>query len=362
METNSLLPIVLMLILCLIYYAVNLIRDHHFFDKHYRRRRRVSGASTPPRTLPLEKKVNSNEPPSTDHRYTLPPSTRDTLAEVVSSLPSERKKQFNCSMLSPDEILKNMVPFDVPFDKWGPRNLTPTGISTQEIQALGDFPDYARLSGVPLPQEYPEFDIHRAMPRPYRPLRWAYHQTMCEQCHIKATTFQENNKLLTNSKPALTKLEPDWWLELERTYVERVQQRMSLFAQHGPAVLDYLPGSEHACKELMEMCIQFVCARYPHYFSLSSDKTVLHNAILQTDTHLKEMHPLHILLRNIPEDFAVIMRNPQDGYYYLRAGVLCSSLGWHLGTKLGLQLAQIHQPVPDYREKMRFSMDRYVFD
>lgn len=83
-------------------------------------------------------------------------------------------------MLNPDEILKNTVPFDVPFDRWGPRNYTPTGISAEEIQALGDFPDYAKLSGVPLPQTYPEFDVNRAMPRPYRPFRWAYHQTMCK--------------------------------------------------------------------------------------------------------------------------------------------------------------------------------------
>jgi hypothetical protein len=49
----------------------------------------------------------------------------------------------------------------------------------KEIQELQDFPDYAALSGIALPDPYLEFDIKKAMPRPYRPFRWAYHQTMC---------------------------------------------------------------------------------------------------------------------------------------------------------------------------------------
>ena len=57
---------------------------------------------------------------------------------------------------------------------------TPTGLSVAEVKALGDFPDYAALSGVPLPRAYgEEFDVDKALARPYRPFRWAYHQTMC---------------------------------------------------------------------------------------------------------------------------------------------------------------------------------------
>ncbi|KAI9793682.1 MAG: hypothetical protein M1816_007577 [Peltula sp. TS41687] len=330
MEINLyILPAVVGLLLYLIYHAVNLTLPSSSPCLPIR-----SIFSTPSVTFSSfssfsEKSRRPNEPPpppsSTDHRDTLPPSTRDALAEVIRSLPPDQRKQFGswCSPpLSHAEILANSPPFDTPFEQWGPKDTTPTGITAQEIRALGDFPDHARLSGVRLPSPYPDFDIHRALPRPYRPLRWAYHQTM-----------------------SLTKLEPDWWLELEKTYVTRVAQRNALFAQHGRAVLDYLPGSEQACKE---------------YFSLSPDKTVLRNAILDTETDLQEtIHPLHVLLRNIPEDFAVMMRDPRDGVYYLRAGVLCSSLGWHLGTKLSLPLAEIHGPIPDYREKMRVSMDRY---
>lgn len=55
-----------------------------------------------------------------------------------------------------------------------------------------------------------------------------------------------------------------------------------------------------------------------------------------------------------------MLRNPDDGLYYFRAGLLCSALGWNVSTKLGLTLKEIHAPIPDYKEKMEFSMDRSV--
>jgi hypothetical protein len=155
-------------------------------------------------------------------------------------------------------------------------------------------------------------------------------------------------------------MEIDWWLEVEKNYMARITERVGLFKKHGPLVLGYLPGSELATKELMEMALQFLCARYPGYFSISHTDQghIFHNRILKTQTVLRSLHPLHILLHNVPEDFAVMLRNPEDGKYYFRAGLLCSALGWNVSTKLGKQLREIHQPVPDYGEKMEFSMDR----
>lgn len=211
---------------------------------------------------------------------------------------------------------------------------TATGFTQEAIDKLGDFPDYASLSGVPLPSQYEgKFDISKARARPYRPLRWAYHQTM-----------------------SLTKMEPDWWLELESTYQKRIAQRQELFRKHGDKVLHALPGSEAATKELMEMCVQFLCARYPDHFRL--EYPTFHNLILNTRSDLKTEEPLHVLLNHIPEDFACMLRNA-DGTYSFRAGVICSSLGWNVGSKIGLRLHEIHDPVPDYKEKMQFSMDRY---
>ena len=224
--------------------------------------------------------------------------------------------------------------------------------TTEEIRMLGDFPSYDLLTGVNLPKPYVDFDPSTALPRPYRPFRWRYQQTM-GSCALTFYCIQANNSI------ALSKLESDWWLEVENTYTERMRQRLDLFQRYGSKILNYLPGSELACKELMEMCLQFYCTRYPKHFTLSEDKYEFHNGILSTTTLIKSMHPLQVLLHNVPEDFAIMMRNNKDGLYYLRAGIICSAIGWDPGTKLGLQLNEIHAPVPDYKQKMAFSMDRF---
>lgn len=162
------------------------------------------------------------------------------------------------------------------------------------------------------------------------------------------------------TREALTKLDPDWWIELSNTYKETIATRKALYNEHGEAVLAWLPGSELACKELMEMVLQYVCLRYPQYFTLGEDKRTFQNKILQTTQDISKVHPLLVLLDNIPEDFAITLRHPETGKYHFRAGMICSALGWNVGSKIGLSLDQIHAPIPDYKEKMQFSMDRYV--
>ncbi|KAL8967408.1 MAG: hypothetical protein Q9197_005447, partial [Variospora fuerteventurae] len=311
--------------------------------KFSERGQRTSSSTTPPRSVSPEKKPPSNIPPSSEYKDIFPPWRRDALASAGASPTSAGKDSLPGPTIesSNPSFRTSLIPFTADYRTCAApaSTYTPMGIALTEIAALGDFPDYAELSGVPLPAPYSDFKIESALPRPYRPFRWAYHQTM-----------------------SLTKLETDWWLELERDFAKSIKDRKELFATRGKMMLDYLPGSELACKELMEMALQFLCARYPQYFSLSysNDKGyVFHNGILKNETVIGDMHPLHVLLENVPEDFAVMVRNPEDGYYYLRGGVLCSSLGWSLGSKLGMQLKEIHGPIPDYKEKMEFSMDRY---
>lgn len=157
----------------------------------------------------------------------------------------------------------------------------------------------------------------------------------------------------------MTKLETDWWIELESTYKSRIAQRKELYAKNGKEVLDAMPGSELACKELMEMVLQFICARYPQYFTLV-DKRILQNKILGTEQDVTAKPPLEVLLDNVPEDFAIMLRDETTGFYFLRAAAVCSALGWNVASKIGKQLHEIHEPIPDYKEKMQFSMDRYV--
>ncbi|KAF8962066.1 hypothetical protein BDZ97DRAFT_1663350 [Flammula alnicola] len=196
--------------------------------------------------------------------------------------------------------------------------------------------DYFALTGVPRPKPLPNFNINETKPRPYRPFRWVYHQTM-----------------------SLMPMEPDWWLEIESTYKERTAQRKEIYSKERKTVLDAFPGSEPACTELMEMVIQFLCARYPNLFRFDAVSGIFHNGILRTTFDTKAIEPLAFLLHNVPEDFAIMLEDEKTGLYHLRAGIVISAIGWNIGLKVGKPLHEIHEPVPFYEERMKNSMDRY---
>ena len=129
-------------------------------------------AQTPPRSTTPDKKPELFP----THESTLPPSTRENLAKAATT--HSDKSRLNSGTLKEEVLQKNILPFEKSYKECGPSTYTPMGISVEEIEALGDFPDYSALSGVPMPQAYKEFDINKAIARPYRPFRWAYHQTM----------------------------------------------------------------------------------------------------------------------------------------------------------------------------------------
>jgi hypothetical protein len=147
------------------------------FDRLHISRRRVSGAKTPPRSLsPSKKQVQGLASPN--YVDTFPPSRRSTLADTDVVLAPEESLEDGPSAMPPFRS-KSMVPMETSYLDAEDFMYMPCGFSIKEIKRLGDFPDYSKLSGVPLPRPYLEFDISKALPRPYRPIRWAYHQTMC---------------------------------------------------------------------------------------------------------------------------------------------------------------------------------------
>ncbi len=153
-------------------------------------------------------------------------------------------------------------------------------------------------------------------------------------------------------------MDSDYWIELDNTYKELIQTRKDIYSKHGKDIIQALPGSKLACKELTEMVIEFLCARYPQQFERQGG--LFTNHILGKSYDVASTDPLSLLLDNIPEDFAIMLRDPETGTYKFRAGVICASTGWSLGTKIGMGLPDIHSPVPDYKQRMQLSMDRLV--
>jgi hypothetical protein len=118
-------------------------------------------------------------PSPTEYMESFPASRREALAKVVEMMPQASKTDFMGLTCEKSMSSDMMMALEANYMHVDGSMHTPTGFSVDEIKALGDFPNYAELSGVPLPEAYSNFDINTAMPRPYRPFRWTYHQTMC---------------------------------------------------------------------------------------------------------------------------------------------------------------------------------------
>jgi hypothetical protein len=244
---------------------------------------------------------------------------------------------------------------------------TTTGLSTREIELLGRFPDYALLSGVPHPEPCgTTWDISKAVFRPFRPFRWKYHQHMGKPA---STSHQTLNPPLFPTRwslprltvqPALMKYDPNFWIELTQTYHTTLSARYSLLLAHPSEILFQSPSAACtlAARELMESLLQFLTHRYPSHFSLSPDFTLFHNSLLGVTTNLLTTPPLRVIFEHIPEDYALMLRDPADGRYYLRAAAVCSSVGWHIAQHRDRPLREIHGEVPDAR-RMGVSMDRW---
>ena len=124
--------------------------------------------------LPPEKQPSSAKHSAFD---SLPPLRRDWIAKVHGKGTESEGKG---PLVDEEYIKKALLPMTADYETTPGSVYTPTGFSVDEIKALGTFPDYAKLSGIPLPDAYVGFDIDKALARPYRPFRWSYHQTMCK--------------------------------------------------------------------------------------------------------------------------------------------------------------------------------------
>lgn len=125
---------------------------------------------------------DANQNLSTDQAFesTFPPRQREAVRQLSCS--AYTKYQTVLTEPGPSQIMLQRKQFPTSGDKGVTADVqyTPTGFSLSEIEALGSFPDYSLLSGVPHPEPIQKFDIEKALFRPFRPFRWTYHQTMCK--------------------------------------------------------------------------------------------------------------------------------------------------------------------------------------
>lgn len=225
-----------------------------------------------------------------------------------------------------------------------------------EEKTGGNAPD---LFQYPVIEALEEFDLPNTPPLPYRPFRWGpnYHITM-----------------------GLRQGEWKDWIELDSRFAEyhsikaaRVQRRGNKCIQSLPA-RDGIGSGAEAAKEAVYELSEYLSRRYPSVYAVERHQPSLGDFGWYGDGQIKTVTILPLgVTYNLdeedsmkvagllaPDDLALMLSGP-DGKHYLQAGSICLAGSWRLEDKIGLPLSAIHTSadVPQYREKLEFSMDRF---
>ncbi|GAB2671835.1 DUF3445 domain-containing protein [Gordonia jinhuaensis] len=126
-----------------------------------------------------------------------------------------------------------------------------------------------------------------------------------------------------------------------------------------PSRVRIRPGMEIACWDLLLYYLRDLSLSYPELMHLDEDATRgchWRNDLLGTDqTFVVGDHeslpysPLEFLAREVPDDLLLITE--RDGHMYFDAGVVTFAAGWSVSFDVGMDMYEIHAPVPRmYRE------------
>ncbi|KAF7596466.1 hypothetical protein BBP40_001773 [Aspergillus hancockii] len=221
---------------------------------------------------------------------------------------------------------------------------TPNSVLQYEVQ-----------KGYPSIEPLPDFNWETTEPLKFRPFKPKYNLTM-----------------------ALSTLDPSTLIQMDKTYKERLAIRLALLQKHPDVVLginnETDPGIYAAIRELYTFVIgTYLPTRYPRMFRLASEdnkeKTVLENLVTGTrvpldfpDSPPTGRKELETLGTTVDEEFLILLpESSPDGTekYILQAYTTHFPAGFDTRKKLGLRLADIHTPVPGYKDKLELSMDRF---
>ncbi|KAF2633607.1 hypothetical protein BU25DRAFT_444301 [Macroventuria anomochaeta] len=186
-----------------------------------------------------------------------------------------------------------------------------------------------------------DFDVDAEEPIKARPFKPKFHMTMA----IKNTTLSD-------------------LVAMDKTYHSRIQIRRKLLTTEHHEVLDANPKAFPAVFELYKWLSQtYLPRRFPTMFT--STPTGLLNKTTNETLPLipsSAADALELMGSHIDDEFFFLLPSGQpedEGKYRLEAFITCFPSGFNTRSKLGLLLADIHTPVPHYKQKLKRSMDKF---
>lgn len=159
------------------------------------------------------------------------------------------------------------------------------------------------------------------------------------------------------------------WIQIDKHYKDRIDLRCSLLQSNRDQVLRALPRAHETIRKLYIFLIQnYLPVRYSDMFKIVSgidgrgsfllNLVTLDRIPFDPPTDAKSM--LEAIGRQIEEDFIILQRDQASKEFKVTAFIACFPNGFDWAQKFGMNMSQIHVPVPDYDVKLKKSMNRYL--
>ena len=158
----------------------------------------------------------------------------------------------------------------------------------------------------------------------------------------------------------LSRSDTNNWLTLDRSYFDFHAARQQLLWQHPTQVIKYQesPRVNLACKELLEMVIEFLCIRRKAFFG--ADGARVYNRLIGEEFNISDgsNHPLELAARLAMEDFNILMMEDGGDEHKLVASATLFPAGWRLEERFGWTVTQLHNPVPAWGTILSTSVEK----
>ncbi|MEP9372524.1 DUF3445 domain-containing protein [Mesorhizobium sp. KR1-2] len=144
---------------------------------------------------------------------------------------------------------------------------------------------------------------------------------------------------------ALKTLDPTDWIEVDSDLPSYLAEKDRLYASLADKVFVEEADTRAAQREVLDMLVSYLLQHHPETYRRDGHEIVVMDG-RRVDIGEAAEQPLRAASMLVPEDL-ILMRRGDDGWR-LAAGSLCFPSSWSLGEKFGLDLQDIHEPVPTF--------------
>jgi hypothetical protein len=157
----------------------------------------------------------------------------------------------------------------------------------------------------------------------------------------------------------LQPLPAEQWIEIGDDYSAQLAEKRKLLATRHDDVVQALPQAQLASEEALKFLLDHLRRYYPGQFAFRTLRNIGIDG--KWDFAQLSLHPLEHATGLVQEDFCILQADEATGgaTYRLTAGAVCFPSNWRLADKIGKKLADVHDPVPGYAEKLAAPVDRF---